>query len=65
MYMCSTSFFIMTIPKDIHEQYSKVIKMLIEKQVKDEMPDLEEELLVMEIQNRYKKLVEEYFKIKP
>ena len=37
---------------------------LIEKQVSDEMPDLDKELLVIEIQNRYKKLVQEYFNIK-
>jgi len=56
-------FFIMTTPKDIHEQYAKVIMKLIEKQVSDEMPDLDKELLVIEIQNRYKKLVQEYFNI--
>ena len=37
--------------------------MLIEKQISDEMPDLKEELLVVEIQERYKKLVENYFNI--
>ncbi len=53
----------MTTPDDIHEQYAKVIKHLIEKQVSDEMPDLDKELIVIEIQNRYKKLVEEYFNL--
>jgi len=53
----------MTTPKDIHEQYAKVIMMLIEKQVSDEMPDLDKELIVIEVQNRYKKLVQEYFNI--
>ncbi len=53
----------MTTPKDIHEQYGKVIKHLIEKQISDEMPDLDKELIVIEIQNRYKKLVHEYFNI--
>jgi hypothetical protein len=53
----------MTNPEDIHEQYAKVIKHLIEKQLSDEMPDLDKELIVIEIQNRYKKLVQEYFNI--
>lgn len=53
----------MTIPKDIHEQYAKVIMALIEKQVSDEIPYLDKELLVIEIQNRYKKLIQEYFNI--
>ena len=53
----------MTMPEDIYEQYAKVIKHLIEKQVSDEMPNLDKALLVIEIQNRYKKLVQEYFNI--
>lgn len=64
MYMCKTSFFIMTIPENIHDQYAKIIKHLIEKQVSDEMPDLDKELVVIEIQNKYKKLIEEYFNLK-
>ncbi len=54
----------MTTPKDIHDQYAKVIMMLIDKQISEEMPHLDEELKIIEIQNKYKKLVKEYFKIK-
>ena len=51
-------------PKDIHEQYTQGIKSLIEKQINEEKPDLDHESFLTEIQEKYIKLVEEFFHIK-
>lgn len=52
-----------TTPKDIHDQYAKVIMMLIEKQIKEEKPNIESYEFVIEIQEKYKKLVHNYFNL--
>ena len=53
----------MTTIEYIHEQYANGIRYLIEKQVSDEMSDIDKDLIVIEVQNRYKKLIQEFFNI--
>lgn len=53
----------MTTPKDIHDQYAKVIMMLIEKQIKEKNPNIEPFEFVIDIQEKYKDLVRDFFKI--
>lgn len=51
----------MITPKNIHDQYAKGISGIIEKQIKEEMPDLKGELFIIELQARYNKLFVDYF----
>lgn len=48
---------------DVHNQYSAIIKHLIEKQISKDMPELEGESFTIEIQERYKKILHEHFGI--
>jgi len=56
--------FTKVVPVDIHNQYAKVIMMLVEKQIKEENPNVEPYEFVIEIQEKYNDLVCTYFNIK-
>lgn len=47
----------------LHEQYFKVIKFLVDKKIEDSK--FEEKIIPYEIQEIYKKIIEEYFDIDP
>lgn len=50
-------------PADYHRQYSKVIEFLIEKQIKDRNPDIEQDVFLAELNQQYNKLIKDFFDI--